>query len=487
MHKQTASALHQAFIKGKLSATEIAQSYLLRIRTFDPKTKSFLKTFEERLLEKSAELDRKRDKGEKLGKLAGIPIAIKDNIHIKDTITTCGSRFLENYKAPFDATATRLIEQEDGLIIGKTNLDEFAMGSTTEHSAFGASYNPWDLKRVPGGSSGGSAAAVGARLCPLSLGSDTGGSVRQPAGLCGVVGFKPTYGRISRYGLIAFGSSLDQIGPFSTCVEDTARIMEVLGQGCYRDATSIHKPAENYLETLSGSLQGKKIGVPREFSKMASPDVVDAFEKSLATFESLGAELIDIQLPVFRYGVPVYYILATAEASTNLARFDGIRYGMRASNTESLDDVYFKSRSEGFGSEVKQRILLGTYVLSSGYKDAYYRKAQKVRTLFIDGFAKLFDELDIIATPTSPTVAFEHNAIKDPLEMYLQDMYTIPANLAGLPSISVPCGFNPQGLPIGLQLTAPQLCDGRVLNFAYQFEQNSDHQKIPPAFDQELA
>lgn len=485
MHQKTASEIHTAFIEGKTSASEIAQNYLARIRAFDPQTKSFLSVMEAKLLEKSALLDLKRASGKKLGKLAGIPIAIKDNLNIKDEKTTCGSKFLENYKAPFDATVIKLIEQEDGLVIGKTNLDEFAMGSATDNSAFMATNNPWNLKCVPGGSSGGSAAAVAARLCLISLGTDTGGSIRQPAAFCGIVGFKPTYGRVSRYGLVAFGSSLDQIGPFATSVEDTARIMEVLGQGCKHDATSIHKPAENYLNALTQSIKGKKIGVPRQFSKMASPDVIDAFEKSLSVFEKLGALLVDIELPVLRYGVPTYYVLATAEASTNLARFDGIRYGVR-SQAETLDEVYFNSRSHGFGKEVKQRILLGTYVLSSGHKDSYYRKAQQVRTLFINGFSDLFNQVDVIATPTSPSVAFEHNSIKDPLEMYLQDMYTIPANLAGLPSISVPCGFSPLGLPIGLQLTAPQLCDARVFQFAHQFEKASDFAKVPPTFDQEL-
>ncbi|MCB1117124.1 MAG: Asp-tRNA(Asn)/Glu-tRNA(Gln) amidotransferase subunit GatA [Chlamydiia bacterium] len=485
MHTKTASEIHKSFIEGKISASEIAQAYLSRIHAFDPQIKCFLNVMETKLLEKSALLDRKRAKGEKLGKLAGIPVAIKDILNINGQITTCGSRFLENYKAPFDATVVKLIEQEDGLLVGKTNLDEFAMGSATDNSAFKSTNNPWNLKCVPGGSSGGSAAAVAARLCSISLGSDTGGSIRQPAALCGIVGFKPTYGRVSRYGMVAFGSSLDQIGPFATTVEDTARIMEVLGQGCNHDATSIHKPAENYLDALKQSIKGKKIGVPRQFSKMASPDVVDAFEKSLSVFETLGAELIDVQLPVLRYGVPTYYVLATAEASTNLARFDGIRYGVR-SEANTLDEIYFNSRSHGFGKEVKQRILLGTYVLSSGHKASYYRKAQQVRTLFINGFADLFKQVDIIATPTSPSVAFEHNSIKDPLEMYLQDMYTIPANLAGLPAISIPCGFSPQGLPIGLQLTAPQLCDARVLQFAHQFEKASDYNKVPPSFDQEL-
>ncbi|MCB1108306.1 MAG: Asp-tRNA(Asn)/Glu-tRNA(Gln) amidotransferase subunit GatA, partial [Chlamydiia bacterium] len=434
-------------------------------------------------LQQAAELDEKKAAGKPLGKLAGVPIAIKDNIHIRDEITSCASKFLDNYKAPFDATVTKLIKEADGLIIGKTNLDEFAMGSATDNSAMHPTHNPWNLKCVPGGSSGGSAAAVAARLCPIALGSDTGGSVRQPASFTGTVGLKPTYGRTSRYGLVAFGSSFDQIGPITNSVHDAALMHEVLGVHCSHDGTSINQPSDicNF-----ENIQGKKIGIPRALVNMAKPEVLEAFEKSLQIFKGLGAELIDIELPILRYGVPTYYILATAEASTNLARFDGIRYGRRSQVAEGLDAIYTKSRSEGFGPEVKQRILLGTYLLSSGFQKAFYQKAQKVRTLFIQGFKAVFATCDLILTPTSPGIAFEHGSIHDPLEMYLQDMYTIPANLAGLPAISIPAGLSTQHLPIGIQLMAPQMHESKLLSAAQAFESATDHVKIPPLFDQEV-
>lgn len=484
---KTGSELHKQLLAKEITATEIARNHLKRIAAFDEQTKAFISVCEKSVLEQASKIDAKIAKGESVGKLAGIPIAIKDNIHIKDHITTCGSKFLENYKAPFNATVTQRIEDADGLIIGKTNLDEFAMGSSTEHSAYKLTNNPWDLKCVPGGSSGGSAAAVAARLCSIALGSDTGGSIRQPASFTGIFGFKPTYGRVSRYGLVAFASSLDQIGPFTASVEDTARIFDVLSGHCPHDSTSIQTQTEDYLSMLKENLEGKKIGVPKAFANKAQPDVVDAFEKALQTYRELGAEIVDIEMPILRYGVPTYYILSTAEASTNLARFDGVRYGKRTTHAQNLKEIYTKSREEGFGEEVKQRILLGTYVLSSGFKDAYYLKAQKVRQLFINEFNTVFSRVDVIATPTAPTAAFEHHGIQDPLEMYLQDMYTIPANLAGLPSMSIPAGFNEKNLPLGIQITAPQLCDSRVLQFAHHFENATDFSaQVPPEFDKEL-
>ncbi|MCB1116199.1 MAG: Asp-tRNA(Asn)/Glu-tRNA(Gln) amidotransferase subunit GatA [Chlamydiia bacterium] len=488
MYKKTARALNEAFVKGELTASEIAAHFLQRIQLLDSDTKAFLNVFSDRIMEKAEKLDKKRAEGKPLGKLAAIPIAIKDNIQVKGEVTTCGSKFLSNYTAPFDATATRLIEEEDGLIIGKTNLDEFAMGSSTENSAYQVTKNPWNLSCTPGGSSGGSAAAVCARLAPISLGSDTGGSIRQPAAFTGTVGFKPTYGRISRYGLVAFGSSLDQIGPFAHSVKDVALMMEVLGGPCERDATNIKKGKEPYLSHLESSLQGKKIGVPKAFLKDLSSDARAIFDHNLEVLKGEGAEIVDIELNMLKHAIPIYYILCAAEASTNLARFDGIRYGKRSEKAQSLNEIYDMSRAEGFGKEVKQRILLGTFVLSSGYQDAYYKKAQKVRTLIIEEYKKAFEGCDIVATPTTPTPAFEIGAIHDPVEMYLQDLYTVSANLAGLPAISLPTGKDDKGLPHAIHLLGPQMCDGRVLHFAYQMEKALKLANfIPPLFDKEAS
>ncbi len=481
MHELSAHALRDLFCKGELSAEAIADATLKRIALHDPKVGAFLKVLSERTREKARALDEKRKANRPLGKLAGVPIAIKDNIHIKKQITTCGSRFLENYRAVFDATVVELLEQEDALLIGKTNMDEFAMGSSTENSAFHPTKNPWDLSCSPGGSSGGSAAAVAARFCPLALGSDTGGSIRQPAALCGIVGYKPTYGRVSRYGLVAFASSLDQIGPFSHNVQDTALILEVIGKHCPKDATSLALPPENFLEKLKAGIKGSVIGIPYDLLKQLSAKSRENFESAIDTLKSLGAEVVEIDLGLLRYAVQIYYILATAEASTNLARFDGIRYGKRSERATTLDEVYDFSRQEGFGPEVKRRILLGTYVLSSGYKDAYYKKAQKVRTLMIEQFKTAFQRCQLIAMPTSPLPTFPLGSIRDPLQLYLQDIFTIAANMAGLPAISVPSGFAEKNRPLGLQLLAPQNQDARVLQCAYAFEQATHHSSfIPP-------
>jgi aspartyl-tRNA(Asn)/glutamyl-tRNA(Gln) amidotransferase subunit A len=405
-------------------------------------------------------------------------------MHVKGELTTCASKFLTNYRAVFDATVTHLLEEEDALLIGKTNMDEFAMGSSTENSAFHPTKNPWDLACSPGGSSGGSAAAVAARLVPMSLGSDTGGSIRQPAALCGIVGFKPTYGRVSRYGLVAFGSSLDQIGPLTTTVADTALIMEVLGRHCPNDATSLNLPQENYTQKIQHMKPGMKIGVPRQFLEDLNADTKENFHAAVEQFKQLGMQIVDINLDLLKYSIAVYYILATAEASTNLARFDGIRYGHRSTRATTLEEVYDFSKQEGFGPEVKRRIMLGTYVLSAGYQDAYYKKAQKVRTLIIEQFKKAFAQCDLIATPTSPFPAFQIGAIHDPLQMYLQDIYTIAGNLAGLPSISIPSGFNADNKPFGLQLMGPVMHDAQVLTGAYAFEKATNYNKIiPPLFN----
>jgi aspartyl-tRNA(Asn)/glutamyl-tRNA(Gln) amidotransferase subunit A len=480
LHHFSATELRDAFLKGKVKAVEIARHFLDRIERHGD-VKAFLSTFGERALQKAEALDRKREKKLPVGKLAAIPVALKDNMHLSGEITTCGSQFLKNYRAPFDATAVRLIEEHDGLILGKTNLDEFAMGSSTENSSFFPTHNPWDLKCVPGGSSGGSAAAVAARLCLLATGSDTGGSIRQPAGLCGVVGYKPTYGRVSRYGLVAFGSSWDQIGPLAPTVADAALAMEVMGRHCEHDATSLDLPPESY--SLPKDLKEVKIGIPRKFLESLQPEISKNYFAAIETMKSLGAKTIDVDLDILKHSIATYYILATAEASTNLARFDGIRYGIRSAKAKTLDQVYEYSRQIGFGREVKKRIMLGTYVLSAGYQDAFYKKAQKVRTLMIDAFEKAFSDCDAIIFPAAPTGAFESGTITDPVAMYLQDCFTIPANIAGLPAVSVPSGFDSRRMPLGIQIYGPQLCDVSVLQYAHAYEQASRHARIPPRYE----
>lgn len=483
MHNLSAIEIRDQFLAGTVTATAITQTFLKRISQHDKQIGAFLRVYEDRALAKAKVLDEKRARGEKLGKLAAVPVALKDNIHVKGEISTCASKFLTNYRAPFDSTVTRLIEDEDAIIIGKTNMDEFAMGSSTENSALQKTHNPWNLKCTPGGSSGGSAAAVAARLCPIAFGSDTGGSIRQPASLCGIVGFKPTYGRVSRYGLVAFGSSLDQIGPLTTNSADTALIMEIIGRHCERDSTSMQTPPEEYLKKLSGSIKGMKIGVPWEFLKDLADEPKELFNHSIEILKGLGADIVPVDLSILKYSLAVYYILATAEASTNLARFDGIRYGHRSPNAKTLDDVYEMSKEEGFGPEVKRRILLGTYVLSAGYQDAYYRKAQKVRTLMLQSYQEAFKKCDLVATPVSPFAAFEIGSIHDPLQMYLEDIYTIGSNLAGLPAISVPGGFTKENKPVGFQLTGPQKLDTRVIQAADAFEKAADFsRRIPTAF-----
>ncbi len=480
LHHFAAHELRDSFLKGEVKAVEIAQTFLKRIEDLGPALGAFLSVLGPRVLAKAEGLDRKRAHNQPLGKLAAVPVAIKDNMHIEGEITTCASQFLKNYRAPFAATAVHALEQEDALLMGKTNLDEFAMGSTTGNSAFFPAANPWNLDRVPGGSSGGSSAAIGARLSLIATGSDTGGSIRQPASLCGIVGFKPTYGRVSRYGLVAFGSSLDQIGPMTTCVADAALSMEVLGRPCSRDATSLDLPAESY--SLSKKLGPTKIGIPWHFLEGLKPEVLAAFKEAVQVFKGLGAQIVDIDLTILKHSIATYYILATAEASTNLARFDGIRYGVRAPDAKNLEEIYEKSRANGFGREVKKRIFLGTYVLSAGYQDAFYKKAQKVRTLIINAFEEAFADCDAVMMPVAPTGAFGHKAITDPVEMYLQDIFTIPANLAGLPAVSVPCGYDAEGLPLGLQILGPQLCDVSVLQMAYAYEQATNWNRIPPRY-----
>lgn len=472
MYNLSAIEIRDKFIRGEISAISIARYYLSRIAKYENQIGSFLKVLEDKAVYQAQELDKKRANGQKLGKLAGIPIAIKDNILVKDELATCASKFLTNYRALYDATVIELLRAEDAILIGKTNLDEFAMGSSTENSALQKTRNPWNLKCTPGGSSGGSGAAVSARFCPLALGSDTGGSVRLPAAFCGVVGFKPTYGRVSRYGLVAYGSSLDQIGTFANYTADVALTMEVLGRHCEKDSTSYPQGPEDYLNHWTNSIQGKKIGVPWKFLEGLAEQPRKIFQQSIEKMKELGATIVDVDLSILNYSIAVYYILATAEASTNLARFDGIRYGQRSKKAHTLEEVYDFSKEEGFGPEVKRRIMLGTYVLSAGYQDAYYKKGQKVRTLIIRAYKEAFAKCDLIATPVSPFAAFEIGAIKDPLQMYLEDIYTIGINLAGLPAISIPNGFSADGKPMGLQLIGPARQDRRVLDVAHTLEKS---------------
>ena len=433
----------------------------------NPELNSFLTIEREHALKRAAELDGASNSLP----LKGLPIAIKDVICTKGIQTTCGSRILFNYKPQYDATAIKRLNAAGAVIVGKTNMDEFAMGSSNENSAYGPVLNPWDTTRVPGGSSGGSAVAVASGVVRVSLGSDTGGSVRQPASFCGVLGLKPTYGRISRYGLVAFASSLDNIGIFGRSAKDVAEVLKVIAGRDEMDSTSADVVVPDYTARLDGDIAGKKIGVPRAwFGEGLDDDVRNAVEGAIDNFRSLGAEIVDVELPHAKYGIAVYYIIATAEASSNLARYDGVRYGFRAEEAHELRQMYFKTREEGFGAEVKRRIMLGTYVLSSGYYDAYYAKAQKVRTLLKHDYSKAFEKCDAILTPTAPSVAFKiGEKTDDPLAMYLNDIYTVSANMAGVPGISVPCGLA-RGLPIGMQLIGNFWSEGLLLNLASKYE-----------------
>lgn len=487
MHNESAIAIRDNFLKGERSAVSILNTYLKRIAKYDNQIGSFLQVFDDKALARAEELDKKRAAGEPLGKLAGIPIAIKDNILIKGEIASCASKFLTNYRAPYQATVIDLLLAQDAVLIGRTNMDEFAMGSSNENSALQKTFNPWNLKCTPGGSSGGSAAAVAGRLCPIALGSDTGGSVRLPGAFCGVVGYKPTYGRVSRFGLVAFGSSLDQIGPLSVFAADSALMMEVMGQHCKKDSTSIPEGPSEYISQFGNSINGMKIGVPWEFLEGLNEESRQAFDDAIALIKSEGAEIVEVDLSILKNAIEVYYILATAEASTNLARFDGVRFGQRSQRAKTLDEVYDLSKEEGFGPEVKRRIMLGTYVLSAGYQDAYYRKAQKVRTLIIQSFNEAFSKCDLIATPVSPSSAFEIGSIKDPLQMYLEDIYTVGVNLAGLPAISLPNTLTKAGMPLGFQLIGPQKEDVQVLKTAEYLERIFPfHQAIPKLVNEEV-
>ncbi|CAM2007552.1 Asp-tRNA(Asn)/Glu-tRNA(Gln) amidotransferase subunit GatA [Acanthopleuribacter pedis] len=458
---------------GAVTSEALVKEALGAIEARDGEVGAFLKVHEEAAVTQARDIDRRRAAGEQVGALAGLPVALKDNINIEGRRTTCASKILENFTAPFDATVVTRLKQADAVLLGKTNMDEFAMGSSSEFSALGTTRNPHNLERVPGGSSGGSTAAVAAGMVPLALGSSTGGSIRQPAAFCGVVGLKPSYGRVSRYGLVAYGSSLDQIGPVAADVAGVARLYDAIAGPCDRDATSAqvaHTPAFPGLTEPGAPL---RIGLPREFLDGGlQPEIQAALNNLVARYREAGATIVDVSLPHTEYAISAYYLIATAEASSNLARFDGVRYGFRTQEDGNLRDMYVRSRSEGFGMEVKRRILLGTYCLSSGYYEGYYLQAQKVRTKIIEDFQKAFEHVDVLLAPTTPTTAFAAGAkLDDPMAMYLADIFTVTANLAGIPALSLPAGCDNDGLPIGLQLLAPHLGENRLLQAAYQAEQ----------------
>jgi aspartyl-tRNA(Asn)/glutamyl-tRNA(Gln) amidotransferase subunit A len=459
---------------GRASVEDVCRASLERIKAAEAVLHAFCTISDELALARATELDARRQDLAHLP-LFGVPVALKDNLCTRGLRTTAGSRILEQYEPPYDAAVVERLLAAGAVIIGKTNCDEFAMGSSTENSAFGPTKNPWALDRIPGGSSGGSAASVAARLVPLALGSDTGGSIRQPAGLCGVVGLKPTYGRVSRYGLLAFASSLDQIGPIATTVEDAALALSALAGHDPRDATSSTEPTSDYLAALTNDVRGLRVGVPRAMlASGVDDDVLEAFDAALSVLTDLGAELVDVSLPHSGHAIPVYYLVATAEASSNLARYDGVRYGFRASGAATLGDMYDRTRDEGFGPEVKRRIILGTYALSAGYYDAYYLKAQQVRTLIRRDYETAFRTVDVVAMPTSPTAAFKlGERTSDPLQMYLADVFTVSANLTGLPAISVPCGFTRDKLPVGLQFIGKTMDEATVLRAGDAFERST--------------
>jgi aspartyl-tRNA(Asn)/glutamyl-tRNA(Gln) amidotransferase subunit A len=480
---RTARELREDVVAGYVSAVDVCQAALTRATTTNPQLNAFNLITDERALAQAAAIDRRRAAGETLGPLAGVPIALKDNLCVRNMRTTASSRILENYAPPYTATAVERLEAAGAIVVGKTNCDEFAMGSSTENSAFGPTRNPWATDRTPGGSSGGSAVAVAARCVPLSLGSDTGGSIRQPASFCGVVGLKPTYGRVSRYGLMAFASSLDQIGPFSRTVGDAALAMNVIAGADPHDSTSASQAVPDYTAALTGDIRGLRVGVPRAFvSEGVDAAVKSAFDEALKTLQSLGATLIDIELPHARYAIPVYYLVCTAELSSNLARYDGVRYGYRApsSRAQTLKEMYSRTRDQGFGAEVKRRIVLGTYVLSAGYYDAFYLKALQVRTLMRRDYDQAFERVDVVAMPTSPIPPFAlGEKTDDPLQMYLADIFTVSANLVGLPGINVPCGFAGH-LPIGFQMLGRRFDEPTILRAADAFERVSDWHKRAP-------
>ena len=479
------NSLRKEIFSKNASVRELVDDIFAKIENKDPVINSYICNTKDLAITQAEYIDNLIQNNEKLPPLAGIPIAIKDNICTKGVVTTCASKMLKNFVAPYESTASSKLWSSGGICLGKTNLDEFAMGSSTETSVFGVTSNPWDINRVPGGSSGGSAASVAAGFCAAAIGSDTGGSIRQPASFCGVVGLKPTYGRVSRWGLVAFASSLDQIGPITNTVSDAAEILYSISGNDPLDSTCLDKPVPNYLSDLNKSIKGIKIGIIKEcFEHQGlNPEVKESVLSGVERFKSLGAEIIEVECPRFNEGIATYYVIAPSEASANLARYDGVKYGYRSNEGSNLIDMTSKSRAEGFGNEVQRRILIGTYALSAGYSDAYYKKAQKVRTLIRKDFDNAFKKVDILLTPTCPTTAFlKGDFVNDPLSMYLSDLLTVPANLAGLPAISIPCGFDNKGLPIGMQLIGNVLEEDRILNAANIFEIDTQVIKNRPLF-----
>lgn len=479
---QSIGELHELLAEKKISAVELTRTMLDRIKKRDSEVKSFLQITEDVAISQATQVDEKLARGEAIGILEGIPMALKDNLCTEGIRTTCSSKMLENFVPPYNATVVEKLKEAGAVMLGKLNMDEFAMGSSTENSGFFATHNPWDLERVPGGSSGGSAAAVAAEEAVYTLGSDTGGSIRQPAAFCGVVGLKPTYGAVSRFGLIAYASSLDQIGPITQTVEDNARVFQEIVGHDRQDSTSVNFEIPNYTDFLAQDVKGLRIGVPKEyFAKGLDEGVKKVLEEALATYRDLGAIVEECSLPHTEYAMPAYYLIATAEASSNLARYDGVRYGYRADDVEDVMSLFKKTRSQGFGSEVKARIMLGTYALSAGYYDAYYLKAQKVRTLIQKDFAQAFDRFDVLLSPTAPTTAFKIGEKSgDPLTMYLSDVCTVPINLAGIPSLSLLAGFV-EGMPVGMQLMARPFAEGTLYRVAHAFEQNTDFHTRKPS------
>ena len=475
-YAKTAHEIRDAIRDGEATAVEVTQSYLARIDDVDSKVDAYTQVWRDQALERARAIDARIERGEDIGPLGGVPVSLKEVLCTREGHTTCASRILEGFRSPYDATCVKNLSEAGAVVLGKVNMDEFAMGSSTENSALKSTRNPWNLGCVPGGSSGGSAAAVAADECALSFGSDTGGSIRQPACLCGCVGVKPTYGRVSRYGLVAFASSLDQIGPLTKDVEDAALALNAVCGKDPMDATSADLPVPDFTEALTGDIQGLRVGMPREyFSDALGSAMREKVEAAVNVLRGQGAEVLEVSVPHTAYANAVYYIICTAEASANLARFDGVRYGYRDRDARNVHDMYVETKTAGFGIEVQRRILLGTYVLSSGYYDAYYLKAQKVRALIKQDFDRAFEQCDVIVGPTSPTPAFAFGEkTDDPLEMYLSDIYTISTNLATLPGISVPCGLTDAGLPTGLQIMAKPFDEATMLRVAHCYEQHSD-------------
>jgi len=482
LHTLTIHELHDLLVKKEVTSREVTEALYRRIREVEGKVKAYLILTEEEAFRQADQADSKIAKGKEIGDLAGVPMGLKDILCTKGIQTTCGSKILEGYIPFYDGTVIKKLRESDAVFLGKLNMDEFAMGSSTENSGFHVTHNPWDLRRIPGGSSGGSAAAVAADECIGALGTDTGGSIRQPAACCGVVGLKPTYGRVSRYGLVAFASSLDQIGPITKDVKDCAILMNAISGYDPCDSTSVNAEVPDFKQSLINDVKGIRIGIPEEYFMEGMDAEVDrSVRDAIDSFRKWGADVQRVSLPHTEYAVAIYYIIATAEASSNLARYDGVKYGFRSKGYRDLMEMYTQTRAKGFGKEVKRRIILGTYVLSAGYYDAYYRKASQVRSLIKNDFEEAFRKADVILSPTAPTPAFRiGEKTGNPLQMYLSDIHTIPVNMAGIPAISIPCGFNREGLPIGLQIMGKHLDEGMLLRVAYTFEQNTDfHLKKP--------